>query len=61
MLCTLLPVLALVLAVVTINILQTSRLDNAKKIATRFWEVLRPKQKLDVKEQTPNYHNISLQ
>jgi hypothetical protein len=36
MLCTLLPVLALILAVVTINILQTSRLDsNAKEIATR--------------------------
>jgi hypothetical protein len=36
MLCTLLPVLGLILAVVTINILQTSRFDsNAKEIATR--------------------------
>ncbi len=31
MLCTLLPVLALILAVVTVNILQTSRFDNNAK------------------------------
>ncbi len=36
MLCTLLPVLALILAVVAINILQTSRFENnAKETATR--------------------------
>jgi hypothetical protein len=36
MLCTLLPVLGLILAVVAINILQTSRFDrNAKETATR--------------------------